>query len=141
MGIGDDLIARVRVNLDGQLIGQRARRNEKTVFLTEEGSRFFDELVDARVLPERFVAHLGLGDGLTHCLRGARCGVASHIDEWTGQSINLPASGPRLRESDVKHSVCCNVLSREYICILASDLPNYRPVIYRLSQSSRTPRD
>ena len=129
MGIGDDFIARVRVDLDGQLIGQRARRYENAVFLAEQGSRLFDEFVDARVFAEHIIAHEGLGDGLAHRLCGACGRIASEIDEMRGQRVDLPGSGPHLRESEPMNWICFTFVSGEYICTIASDLPNYCPVI------------
>ena len=82
-----DIVAGPRQDLERDLIGHRAARNEDRGLLAEQCRHAFLQQVDRRIFAVLVVADLGFGDRAPHARRRLRHGVGTKIDDFHGDPL------------------------------------------------------
>ena len=89
--LAQQLVPRLRVGPDANLVGHGTRRHEERRLLTEQRRHFFLEAIYRRVLSENIVANLCRQHDGAHGRRRLRHGIAAQIDwrfGWHGVPLD-----------------------------------------------------
>ena len=78
--VGDEHVAGSRVQLEGDLVRHRGRREEERRLLAEKGRRTLLQGRHRGILATLLVADVGGGDRSAHPVRRARRGVGAQVD-------------------------------------------------------------
>src|SRR5262249_2407444 len=128
--LGDDLLTRLGLNPDGQLIGHGTRRHKQGGLLAQQACRHVLEPVDRGIFSIHIVADFSLRHGLAHGFSRLGHGIAAQVnDTHTGPYNNQPRDkSPRLVHQE-KFSLAQRHQPRQD----AAPMPTLRPMVQSLT--------